>query len=75
MTLSATFLQTAVEISEGSYSSTNTAKLGGVTYSVTKDATTGLDSITGTFTIPVTVAVDATTGVLSYTAKDSFTYP
>lgn len=59
-----TLLKTLIESSEGTRKAGFT--LGGISYQVNQ----ANDTITGTFTIPVSVAVNDTTGVVEISAQD-----
>jgi hypothetical protein len=63
------FLVAMFQIAEGTRKEGFTT--GGVSYTYNQEN----DTITGSFTIPVTPAVDTQTGVISYSAKDAFNPP
>lgn len=69
MSLASDLLTAAFQIGEGTRK--DGFNVGGVTYQYNQDN----DTISGTFTIPVTPSIDVATGIISYQAKDAFNPP
>jgi hypothetical protein len=69
MALADDFLKAVFQIGEGARKEGFTT--GGVTYQYNQND----DTITGTFTIPVTPTYDSETKSIKYTAKDAFSPP
>lgn len=69
MSLAGDFLTAAIQIGEGSFKEGFT--VGGVSYQYDQ----ANDTITGTFTVPVTVVVSPQNGSVTYVAKDAFNPP